>query len=74
MNTIATEEYKCPKCGVVEGKVCRTPKGRKAIEPHTERIGQLSKKDVARCTMEYKEPEFFKQLEKQARQLLGADE
>jgi hypothetical protein len=31
----------CPKCGQPAGKVCRTPKGRKAIYPHGERVQAL---------------------------------
>jgi hypothetical protein len=36
--TDVNRNISCPKCGAKAGEVCRTPKGRKALEPHTERV------------------------------------
>jgi hypothetical protein len=38
MYTDATNFVDCPKCRALAGVSCRTPKGRKSLEPHYERI------------------------------------
>ena len=35
--TQATAEVSCDKCKAAPGEPCKTPKGRKALEPHTHR-------------------------------------
>jgi len=41
MYTDATNLAVCPRCGCLEGEVCRTPKGRKCNKPHDERVSAL---------------------------------
>lgn len=36
--TDAREHVDCPKCGEKAGKQCRSPKGKIAVQPHSERI------------------------------------
>ena len=39
--TAAREDVPCPKCHAPKGVFCRTPKGRKANQIHSERVGAL---------------------------------
>lgn len=59
--SIATNEYKCPKCGARKGEICRTPKGRKRPTPHGERVSLLRKSDWERT--KGKAMSIFKSLE-----------
>ena len=43
MFTRTSSVVDCPRCGATAGNYCQTPKGRKALEPHTERCIELSK-------------------------------
>lgn len=43
-NTDATNLVDCPKCGQSAGNSCRMPSGRKANEPHVERLNELRAK------------------------------
>lgn len=38
LTTDALKKTDCPKCKSVKGDFCRTPKGRKLYELHTERM------------------------------------
>jgi hypothetical protein len=49
MFTIARENYVCPRCKAKKGDPCRTPKGRKASQPHTERTALLTDKERESC-------------------------
>jgi hypothetical protein len=43
MNTAATQEVSCPKCGSAAMFYCETPSGHKALTPHVERTRALTK-------------------------------
>lgn len=42
-NTDATNNAPCPKCGAKAGERCAMPSGRRANEPHTERLIEFRK-------------------------------
>jgi hypothetical protein len=41
MNTDAVNQVKCSKCGAEPEYSCTTPKGRKSLVPHNERVSEL---------------------------------
>lgn len=41
MFTDARERVSCPRCKAEKGQGCATPKGRRTLEPHSERLWAL---------------------------------
>jgi|GEM_PF-3910522 len=69
MNVDAINWIECPRCKVLPGRDCRTPKGRKYYEVHAERTAALSKlpdfdmKNYQRSESEAKEVAISSQSE-----------
>lgn len=52
----AVRQHKCPKCNSDPGYYCESAKGRKVWPPHSDRIAQLTLKQVKACQIKVVSP------------------